>query len=78
MTKRKEIHIVPAADEGWKVKKGGAEKASKCFDKKTEAQDYAKQQGKKEGAEVVDHRKDGTIRKSTSYGADPCPPKDKK
>ena len=78
MTKRKEIHIVPAADDGWKVKKSSAEKASRCFDTKAEAQDYAKQQGKKQGAEVVDHRKDGKIRKSTSYGNDSCPPKDEK
>ena len=74
---RKTHHVVPNPGGGWNVKKGGAEKASKHFDKKEDAVDYARQISKNQGTELVIHKKDGTIQKSDSHGNDPWPPKDK-
>jgi len=35
-------HVVPSKDGGWNVKKGGAERDSKHFDKKDDAIDYGR------------------------------------
>jgi hypothetical protein len=75
---RKERHVVPNPDGGWDSKKNNALKASKHFDTKQEAMDWSKEKAKKEGAELIPHKKDGTIQNPNSYGGDPCPPKDKK
>ncbi len=39
--------------------------------------DYARDLAKKQEAELVVHKKNGTISEKDSYGEDPCPPKDK-
>jgi hypothetical protein len=77
MSTRKTRHVVPNHD-GWSSKKGGADRASKNFDTKKEAEDWSRDVSKKEGSELVIHRKDGTIERSDSHGNDPNPPKDKK
>jgi len=71
-------HVTPAHSGGWNVKKGGAIKASKHFDKKEDAIKYARDRSKKQNAELVIHKQDGKIQNPNSYGKDPCPPKDKK
>jgi uncharacterized protein YdaT len=75
---RKTHHVVPNSDGGWSVKKGGSERASKIFDKKTDAVDYAREVSKNQHSELVVHKKDGTIQNPDSHGGDPNPPKDKK
>lgn len=75
MTK-KDIHVVPHQD-GWATKKEGNDRAGSVHDTKAEALDQAREQAKRERAEVVIHRKDGTIQDSDSYGNDPHPPKDR-
>ena len=70
-------HVVPAPKGGWNVKKGGAEKASKHFENKEKAVDYARNISKKRGSELYIHRKDGTIQRKASHGKDPNPPKDR-
>lgn len=77
MAKRETRHIIPNADGGWDSKKGGAERASKHFDTKQEAEKYSRELSKKEGSELIVHGKDGKIQRSDSHGNDPCPPKDK-
>lgn len=74
---KKDIHVVPRPG-GWAVKKEGAQRASIVTDTKAAALKIARDQAKRTGVEVVDHRKDGRIRDSDSYGNDPHPPKDKK
>ena len=77
MGNRKEYHVVPGND-GWKVVKNNATKASICTDLKTDAIDAAKQLSQKSGSELIVHGKNGKIQYSNSYGNDPYPPKDRK
>lgn len=69
-------HVVPSSQGGWDVKKGGAERASKHFDVKTQAVSYARQVSTNQQTELLIHGKDGRIQQSDSHGPDPCPPKD--
>lgn len=75
---RKTRHVVPNPDGGWDSKKGGAERASKHFDTKKEAEQYSRDLSKKESSELIIHNKDGKISRADSHGNDPNPPKDKK
>ncbi|MCB2196984.1 MAG: DUF2188 domain-containing protein [Bacteroidetes bacterium] len=77
MTKRKTRHVVSNPDGGWSSKKGGADRASKNFETKKEAEKYSRDLSRKEGSELIIHGKDGKIQRSDSHGNDPCPPKDK-
>jgi len=70
-------HVVPR-DTGWAVRREHGKRDSVHTDTQGEAIDRATQTTKREGGEVVIHRRDGTIRDSDTYGRDPNPPKDKK
>src|SRR5450756_617440 len=70
---KKTHHVVPNQSGGWSVRKGGASRASKVFDRQSEAIDYAKDLAKKNSSELYVHRTDGTIREKSSYGNDPNP-----
>ena len=74
MTK-KTHHIVPNPNGGWDVKKGGAEKASNHFDKKTDAVDKGREISLHQGSEFYIHGKDGKIQSKDSHGNDPNPPR---
>jgi hypothetical protein len=76
MSMRKTHHVVPSGSGGWNVKKGGADRASKHFDIKTSAIDYARSVSIAQGTELLIHGKDGRIQQADSHGKDPCPPKD--
>lgn len=77
MSKRS-IHVVPAPKGGWVVRKTGAERASKHFDKKAEAIDWGKGVSKSKSSELVIHRRDGTIQQKEVFRRDPKPSRDKK
>ena len=74
---KKSTHVLPNPDGGWSVKKGGAVKASKRFDKKQDAISYGKHISRSEGSDFIIHRKDGTIHSMESYGNDPTPPRNR-
>lgn len=74
---RKTRHVVPNSEGGWDSKKGGAERASKHFDTKKEAENYSRDLSRREGSELIIHNKDGKISRADSHGNDPNPPKDK-
>jgi hypothetical protein len=74
---KKTHHVVPNPGGGWNVKKGGADRASKHFEKKQDAVDWGRDVSRKQGSEFVIHRKDGTIQDKDSHGKDPMPPRDK-
>ena len=74
---RKTHHVVHNPDGGWDVKKGGAKRASKHYDNKSDAIDGGRAISKNQGTEFVIHKKDGKIQRSDSHGGDPHPPKDK-
>jgi hypothetical protein len=61
--------------KGWAAKDTGNEKASRVFDKKQDAVDWARQHSRRVESELVIHRKDGTIGQKDSHGHDPYPPK---
>ena len=60
-------HVVPSGDGGWSVRKAGAARASKNFDKQEDAIDYGKQLAKKDSSDLFIHGKSGRIRDHTSY-----------
>ena len=74
---KKSHHVVPANDGGWNVKKGGAEKASKHFEDKNDAVQYARDVSRNQNSELYIHKKDGTIQRKDSHGNDPIPPRDR-
>jgi len=71
-------HVVPAPNGGWNVKKGGSDRASKHFEKKNNAEKWARKVSINQSSELVIHRRDGTIQSKDSHGNDPLPPRDKK
>lgn len=76
MTK-KNVHVVPH-DDGWAVKKDGAERASSVHRTQAQAENAGRKTAKAEGSELRIHGRDGKIRDSDSFGNDPHPPKDRK
>jgi len=72
----KKIHVVPHKD-GWATKREGNDRASKVFEKKSDAVDSGRKTAKEDKTDLVIHKKDGKIQDSDSYGPDPNPPKDK-
>ena len=77
MTKNNSHHVTPNGNGGWKVQKGGADRASKNFDTKKDAESYGRGVSRNQRTELVIHKKDGTIQRKDSHGNDSCPPKDK-
>lgn len=67
-------HVLPRSD-GWGVKKAGASRDTKVFEKQSQAIKYAKEVAINKKAELFIHSKDGRIRERNSYGNDSHPPK---
>jgi len=60
-------HVVPHP-EGWAVKGEGNERYTATYKYQDDAIDRAKDIAQNYGADVIIHRKDGTIRDRISYG----------
>ena len=75
MAKRREHHVVPNADGGWDIKKGGGSKLIKHYDRKDDAEARARKNSQNQGSELVIHVRDGKIQRSDSHVNDPYPPK---
>lgn len=71
-------HVVPNSDGGWDVKRGGADRSSKHFERKAEAVEWGRDVSRNQGTEFRIHNQDGRIAQSDSHGNDPNPPKDKR
>lgn len=71
---KKTHHVVPNPNGGWDVKKGGSEKASNHFDKKSDAVEKGREISQNQGSEFYVHGKDGKIQSKDSHGNDPNPP----
>ena len=74
---KKDIHVVPRED-GWAVRREGAQRDSSHHARKSDAMESARDTARRERVEVVEHGKNGRIQDSDSYGNDPNPPRDKK
>jgi hypothetical protein len=70
MPRKPHITIEPRPDGRWAVQKDGTRRASKLFDKKSDAEARGRAQAKREGAELVVKRADGRIQQRDSHGAD--------
>ncbi len=70
-------HVVPNTNGGWDVKRGGGERSSKHFDRKSDAIDWGRNVSRNQATEFRIHNQDGRISQSDSHGHDPNPPKDK-
>jgi hypothetical protein len=77
MSKRRDYHVVPH-DQGWAVRREGAERVGSTHRTQSDAYDTARDRAIRDRVEVVTHRRDGTIRDSDSFGSDPMPPRDRK
>ena len=68
-------HVVTNPNGGWSVRRSGATKASKTFDRQEDAVGYAREVARRDQGELCIHGRNGQIRERNSYGRDPYPPK---
>ena len=64
-------HVVPNADGGWDVRRGGASRSSGHFDIKQDAVQHARKISRNAETELKIHNLDGRIAQSDSHGNDP-------
>jgi hypothetical protein len=64
------IEVEPRPRRRWAVQKQGSKRASKLFDRKTDAVARARAQAKREGAELIVKNVDGRIERRDSHGRD--------
>ncbi len=74
MASKPPVHTVPHGD-GWANRRAGADRVSKTFDTKAQAQAAGRATAQREGTEHLIHKKDGQVGGRNSYGNDPHPPK---
>jgi len=70
MSRKPPVHTVPHGD-GWANRREGADRVSKVFPTKAEAQEAGRQTARREHTEHLIHKRDGTIGERNSYGNDP-------
>lgn len=73
MARKPPVHTVPH-DDGWANRREGAQRVSKTFGTKAEAQAAGRDTARREKTERLIHKKDGPIGERNSYGNDPHPP----
>jgi hypothetical protein len=64
-------HVVPNPDGGWDVRRGGADRSSGHFDKKSVAVNHGREVSRNAGTELRIHNRNGRIGQSDSHGRDP-------
>lgn len=70
LTRRSQISVEPRPGGRWAVQKDGTQRASKLFDRKSDAVDRARAQARREGAELVVKDQAGRIQSRDSHGHD--------
>lgn len=70
-------HVTPKNGKGWQVIGAGNSRATKITSTQKEAIAIAKEIARNQNSELVIHGTNGRIREKSSYGNDPCPPKDR-
>jgi uncharacterized protein YdaT len=66
-----QIFVEPRPDGRWAVKKGGSQRASRVMDRKDDAVARAREQARRQHAELVVMGADGRIQRKDSHGNDP-------
>lgn len=78
MSKNKNYSVGPH-ENGWQVKRDGAERASSVYERKSDAVNEGKRLAKESAGELRIKGQDGRIQNSNTYGShDPNPPRDTK
>jgi hypothetical protein len=72
---KKQHHLIPNPQDGWDVKRAGAERTSAHAQTKQDAENIGREISRNQGTEFVIHGKDGKIQRSNSHGHDPFPPR---
>ena len=67
------IHTIPV-DGGWANKPEGATRAGPTYPTRANAEAAGRVRARRDTAEHVSHRRDGTIGDRRAYGSDPNPP----
>jgi hemerythrin superfamily protein len=57
-------------DSRWQVRREGATRASRVFDRQAEAEEFGRGVARREGVELILAGRDGSVREKTSYGND--------
>jgi hypothetical protein len=65
------ISVEPRPDGRWAIQKDGTKRASRVLDRKTDAVTRARQQARREQAELVIKDLQGRIQSKDSHGHDP-------
>ncbi len=73
MPNKRNFHVVPH-DDGWAVRREGAERARSVHSTQADAIRDARDAAIAEQGEVLIHGENGQIRERNSYGNDPFPP----
>ena len=68
------VHVVPH-DDGWAVRRTGAERVASKHPTQAEAIVAGRNRAVRDGIELYIHGADGRIRERNSYGPDRHPPK---
>lgn len=71
---KKNQHVVPQNGQ-WAVRGEGNTRATRLFEKQTDAINHARGIARNKGSELVIHGRDGRIREKNTYGRDPFLPK---
>jgi hypothetical protein len=69
--RRRAISVEPRPDGRWAVQADGTKRASRVFDRKQDAVDRARQQARREQAELVVKDQQGRIQRKDSHGHEP-------
>lgn len=71
---KNQTHVTHRPEGGWASTDTGNQKASRTFDNKRDAVDWARQHSRNIESELLVHNMDGQIGQKDSHGNDPCPP----
>jgi hypothetical protein len=74
----KDRHVIASTSGGWSVHSSGASRASRRFDRQSDAVRYARDLAREERTDLYVHRKDGTVRRRDSYADDHSPQRGKR
>ncbi len=75
MAKSESHHVVPDANGGWNIRKGGSERISGHSDTQQGAIEKGREISRNQNTELFIHGRDGRFRERDSHGNDPHPPK---
>jgi hypothetical protein len=74
----KDRYVIASIAGGWSVYSSGASRASRRFDRQSDAVRYARDLARRERTDLYVHRRDGTVSHRDSYADQQSPRRDKR